>query len=182
MRVALLLLCLSLLVACGDESGDLSVNDSPPQIELASNLTLNGTAFASDSLGRTIECSLDLEIALNPEANRTSERVEYTGTHTGEVGRRVLVRDSSDVTFSAIVFGDVRLHLIAPDSVVLQIPANEDAGSRFWREIAQFAGTVDSEGSGTGRWRCAPLDVVQNAFVDTSLVAKGQWHLQPQNR
>jgi hypothetical protein len=124
---------------------------------------------ASDDLRVDGYCSLDLIFELTSEVSRSPQRVDYEGVHGGGVERSVLARDGSGFAFAADVFGEVEAHLFVTGSVEIVIPVNLTAEGRFWRNLARFAGTVDSSGRGRGQWTCAPFDIDTGGYVDQSL-------------
>ena len=66
---------------------------------------------------------------------------------------------------------------MAPDSLELEFPGSQGADSRFWANLAFFAGTLKQKATGAGSWLCAPFDVDEGGYVDTSGFAQGTWRV-----
>jgi hypothetical protein len=71
------------------------------------------------------------------------------------------------------------IRLLYPDSLELLLADTMQVEGRFWREIAFLGGRLTEDGEGEGAWTCAPFDISQGGYVDTSLVAEGTWRLEP---
>jgi hypothetical protein len=175
-KIAIAGLALLLLVPGCDEDNLVA----PTRVtELPRTFRLTGTASGTDSAGFTASCALDLVFELTAEASRTGGRVNYAGVHGGEVERTVLAGDGSGFAFHADVYGEVEAHLFVTGGLEILIPVNETAEGRFWRNLARFAGSVDSSGRGQGRWTCAPFDIDSGGYVDESVIAEGTWQTEP---
>jgi len=132
------LVLLLLVVAC-ENSGPLEPT-VPTVNNLPARFRLRGIASGSNANGRTADCGLDLIFELRNDVSRSSELVEYTGVHGGEVARTVLAKNGSGFSFIANVFGEVEARLHTLGRVELLIPINVDAEGRFWQRLARFEG------------------------------------------
>jgi hypothetical protein len=140
---------------------------------------MEGHAFAEYPKGRTVSCRFDwvFEVA---EARRTAELVEYTGAFGGDIQRTVLESDGSGLSLWADVYWpETLVRLLYPDSLELVLADTTQAEGRFWREIGFLGGHLIGNGEAEGEWTCAPFDIYQGGYVDTSLVAVGSWRLEP---
>jgi hypothetical protein len=140
---------------------------------------LVGQASSTSAGGPNIDCHLDLFIELTEERRRDSDLVEYAGKLGGEAGRAVLAPDGSGLAFFADLIGSVLARRFAPDSFELELPENRESESRFWRGISYFAGTLAPTARWGGLWQCAPFDITDGGYVDTSGIAVGTWHVEP---
>lgn len=173
----LALLAASLAACSGDDPVGPAGIDVP---SLPGRLVLTGAAFGLDGAGRSADCLLNLRVELNPGSRVVDGYVEYMGIHGGEVGRTVLDAAGNGFAFHADVFGEAVVRLREPDRIELRFPANEGVESRFWSGLAVFSGTLDGEGTGEGRWACAPFDIQQGGYIDTTLTVDGTWRLVPE--
>jgi hypothetical protein len=164
----------------GCENGAPLQPTDPAVNSLPSRFRMTGRASGNNANGRTADCGLDLIFELRNEVSRSSELVEYTGVHGGEVARTVLTKDGSGFSFVANVFGDVEARLHTLGRVELLIPVNVDAEGRFWQRLARFEGEVSEDGRGSGDWTCAPFDLDSGGYRDTSLVVRGSWSFEPE--
>ena len=169
------LVLIALAAGCDGESPV-----APELGALPASFRIEGQASGTDGSGLTATCSLDLVFELTAEVSRTRERVDYEGTHGGGVERSVLAGDGSGFAFAADVFGEVEAHLFATGQVEIVIPVNRTAEGRFWRNLARFAGPIDSSGHGQGLWTCAPFDIDSGGYVDERVVVQGIWRMEPQ--
>lgn len=130
--------------------------------------------------GIDVACSLDFIFELDPERSRTDALVEYPGTHGGEAERTVLDENGDGFSFHADVFGEVVARLIFEGSVLeLEIPINATTEESFWQELAFFPGTLEADGTGSGTWTCAPLEIDQDGYVDLVGTVDGTWQIEP---
>jgi hypothetical protein len=130
--------------------------------------------------GLEVDCRLNWIFEMKGETFRTPQLVDYNGIHGGEAFRRILQNDQSGFIFNADVFGEVEARLITHSGEVeFAIPINRTAEGRFWRELAEFEGVMNENGTGNGTWTCAPLDINQGGYVDETLTVEGTWHIEP---
>ena len=176
------LLTAILAAACGDRHPVEPANAPvlPPRLHLV------GEASGEDASGRTASCQLDLMIELKGPPRRVGTTFEYEGTHGGDVNRTVLAPDGSGLSFWADVYW--------PSTVVRLLPGNrvelvlgdtvrvKTESGRFWQEIALLRGMMQGTGSGAGAWTCAPFDIDQGGYVDTSLAVAGSWRVGAMTR
>ena len=149
----------------------------PSEVPGYFRLTASAEATEGDI---TAVCEIDFIFELEAESSRTDELVQYPGVHGGSAKRTVTAPDGAGFSFSADSFGEVVAELRFADSAIdLAIPINETAEGRFWRELALFAGTLEVDGSGSGSWTCAPLDIDQGGYLDTQVIAQGVWTMEP---
>lgn len=160
-----------LAAAC---SGD-GLND--PRV-LPDVFRLVGEASGSHPAGRTAECRMNLVIELHGETGRDARQVEYAGTHGGHLQRTVLDQNGDGISLMPDVYGEIEARLLFPDSVEFILPGNVNTGSRFWDGIGLLAGRWDGI-DGSGEWTCAPFDISEGGWVDTSLVVFGGWRIEP---
>jgi hypothetical protein len=163
-----------LLAACDGSAGEY------PDASLPETFWIVGEAHAVDADGRTATCVFEFLLTLTEETRRTGEQVAYSGSHGGHAGRTVLDRDGSGLSIFADVGGAAGARLVFPDRLEIAIPANADAEGRFWRAFALLSGTVaDADTSfASGAWTCAPLDLDQGGYVDTSFTVEGRWRME----
>lgn len=161
-----------LMTAC---ENDTSVTTTT--LSLPTFFRMTGHAQGQDFQGRTAECSLDLIFEIN-ETRRNPRLTEYSGVHGGEIFRLVLEEDDSGFSFFVDVYGQVEGR-ISSNIFELEIPVNATAEGRFWQQMSRFAGSVDEQGRGSGRWVCAPLDIDQGGYTDTLLTANGEFQIEP---
>lgn len=174
----LFFIALLLLFAACD--GPTQEETSPIHFDLPQRLVLTATAMGSNGL-LTGDCELSLLISLETENERTAQSVTYAGFIGGEVFRSILTPDGSGFSFFADSFGEVITQITLPDSVKFITPVNQAVeDSRFWHEQGLFAGTINEDGVGAGTWACAPIDLNQGGYVDTSLVMQGTWQVEPE--
>lgn len=167
------LLATIILGACADSPA------GPDPVRLPERLHLVAEARSTEPDGRSVECSLDLHYRLTSEARDVGDFVEYQAEMGGEAQRTALNPDGSGVAFFADVGalpGEVVVRVVARDSVELHIEKSKTVKEPFWREFGLFAGRLDGEGRGSGRWTCSPLTV----RGDTVLTAVGRWELAPE--
>jgi hypothetical protein len=161
--------------ACEGSSGP-----SPtPTLDLPQLFRLTGHASGTSSGGLNIDCYVDLGIELTEELRRDAELVEYAGRLGGEAGRSVLAWDGSGLGFFADLAGQAVARRFAPDSFELELPRSRESESRFWRGIGFFAGTLAPRAPWAGLWQCAPFDITEGGYVDTSGIAVGTWRIEP---
>jgi hypothetical protein len=175
-RLVVCLLLLTFASGCDGESPVASTEVGA----LPMNFRLLGQASGSDPAGLTVTCSLDLVFELSSEVSRTGGRVDYEGVHGGGVERVLVAGDGSGFSFAADVFGQVEARLFASGMMEIEIPVNETAEGRFWRNLAHFRGTVDASGNGPGGWTCAPFDIDSGGYVDETVIVQGTWRTEPQ--
>jgi hypothetical protein len=162
------------LTSCGD-SEPLSPDSPslPPRFRVVGNA-------AGGVGGRTAECQLNLVVELAHERRRDDQVVEYSGTHGGDVSRTVLESDGSGLSLWADVYNpETVARLTLPDSLELVLFDTVGVQSRFWREIAFLAGARRGGDPGSGTWSCAPFDINEGGYVDTSLTVQGRWQIEP---
>jgi len=140
---------------------------------------LRAEAEAEFGDGFTVECLVDYFLEVELDGSSGGER-RYTGTMGGEINRTVLDASGAGVSFFGdgftpveIVIAGSTLAIVSTYEQPSRLPKEED--SRFWSEITLFRGQIDAEGNVTGSWRCFPLDT----RGDDSLIATGQWRLEP---
>ena len=167
-----------LLTACNTHS---PVAPEPGRFQaLTAVFSLTAEASGADGAGSTATCTLNWRFELSGEVSRTPGLVVYSGKHGGEAMRRVLQRDGSGVEFLIDVFGDVEAQLkTETGAVVIRIPVNENAGSQFYRQLARLDGSIAQDGTGSGAWSCAPLDVDRGGVPDRALTVPGTWQIRP---
>ena len=142
-------------------------------------LKMTGAAEGSDASGRTASCLLELIFELSDEADRTPESVIYTGKMGGAIQRTVLDSEGSGISLWPHLHAEAITRLFAPDSVAFFTPVMAGVDSRFYDEISYLAGVIDEQGYGSGTWTCAPFDITEGGWVDTTLVAPGTWQSEP---
>ena len=167
---------LALLTACHDGDGD---DDGPAELRLPMNFELQATATATED-DLTVNCSLGFVVEISGEVSRTADVVEYIAVMGGEAVRDIQRPDGSGVVLSAFAhYPNLQVLHILPDRVQLVSldfpPDGPSTGSRFWDELRFFDGVLDEEGTMTGEWLCAPLDVEQGGINDNSVFAEGTW-------
>jgi hypothetical protein len=171
-----LLAALAAAAACGDGGPSRDATDSVP-----STFRMTGQAMGTDESGRTGTCTMDLLFELDGEAERTRSHVTYAGTHGGYLMRTVLEPDESGLGFGIDVFGEVEIELIFPNTFIVAIPINDTPESRFYQRLSRLEGVLDGDGIGTGPWECAPLDIDQGGYVDTTVTVEGEWEVAPES-
>jgi hypothetical protein len=177
LRIFLLLTFSFFVLSCNNDN---SIQSDPVVQNLPSQFRLSGEAQHTAADGSNVTCQLDLIFEMRNELSRSQQAVQYSGVHGGEVFRTVLAEDGSGFGFHADVFGEVQAYLYVQSGIVnLAIPINTTADGRFWREMASFSGIALSDGTASGTWTCAPLDLNQGGYVDTSLIAEGHWRFEP---
>ena len=174
---ATLVVALGLLAACQGES---PTEPAVSPHHLPANFRLTGSASSTESNGASIDCILDLRFELQGNPRQAPGVLEYDGIHGGSVRRTVLDAQGNGISLWPDVHGVVVVRSIAPNLVQIEIPANAQAESRFWRELWQLQGTFDSGGTAIGRWNCAPFDIDSGGYVDTMYTASGTWTLIPE--
>jgi hypothetical protein len=147
---------------------------------LAPILLLEASASATSSDGRTAECLLSWIVELGDETRRSDGVLEYSATAGGEVYRSVLDETGAGQAFHADAFGEAIVRWTLPDEFEFEVPINETAEGRFWRNLAHLEGTIDNEHHVSGEWECGPFDIDQGGYLDADLPAPGQWTLEPQ--
>jgi hypothetical protein len=177
LQILLLLTIAMFLFSCDNDN---SVQSGPVVQSLPSQFRLSGEAQHTAADGSNVSCQLDLVFEMRNEVSRSQQTVQYSGVHGGEVFRTVLAEDGSGFGFHADVFGEVQAYLYVQSGIInLAIPINTTADGRFWREMASFSGIALPDGTASGTWTCAPLDLDQGGYVDTSLIAEGHWRFEP---
>jgi hypothetical protein len=164
---------MALLPGCHDDDG------GPAELRLPTFFELNATASAAEG-DLTVECALGFVVEISGEVSRTSEIVEYLAVMGGEAERLLQRPDGSGVILSAFAhYPRLQVLHILPDRVQLVSldfpPDGPSTGSRFWDELRFFDGVLDEDGTITGEWLCAPLDVEQGGINDDSVFAEGTW-------
>jgi hypothetical protein len=162
----------------GGAGGEAGAPPSGPT-SVPSYFRLTAEAAGIDR-GIDVACSLDFIFELDPESLRTDTLVEYPGTHGGSAVRTVLDANGDGFSFHADVFGEVLARLTFEGSVLeIEIPINGTAAESFWQELAYFPGTLEADGTGSGTWTCAPLEIDQNGYLDVSGTVDGTWTIEP---
>ncbi|MGH7665626.1 MAG: hypothetical protein ACRENI_15260 [Gemmatimonadaceae bacterium] len=168
-------LAVALIAACGGDgpAGPQAVGSLPPLFHVV------GEAFGSYEEGQTAHCQLHLVVERSDEIRRASRLVEYSATAGGHIARSVLNADGSGFGFFAdVYYPDAVIRLIAPDSIEFALAVPVEGDGRLWKELAFFTGSFDGESTGSGAWTCAPFDIWEGGYVDTSHVAGGEWRMQ----
>jgi hypothetical protein len=167
---------LAMLTSChiDDDEGE-----GPAELRLPMHFELAATASATEG-EFTVNCSLGFVVEISGEVSRTSEVVEYIATMGGEAVRDIQREDGSGVVLSGFAYyPNLQVLHILPDRVQLVSldfpPDGPSTGSRFWDELRFFDGVLDDDGTITGEWLCAPLDVEQGGINDDSIFADGTW-------
>jgi hypothetical protein len=170
----LLFLSLAFIVAaCSDDDGD----KKSAERKLPEFMKFTGGAEGEDD-GITIECLCDLNLEL-PEFEPNGETQVFTGSLGGEIIRAVADSDGSGFSFAPFLFGEIELTLKPNDSIYLAWPGNEGTGIPFYDEISLFKGKFNKDdGTVTGSWKCAPLDLDEGGYVDTHGTVEGTWALE----
>lgn len=129
--------------------------------------------------GMDVDCALDFIMEIEMESDDGYER-HYSGSMGGEAARTVVDALGAGISFSADAFMPVdvritgnRVNIQSTLPLLTRIPKDED--SRFWTQITLFEGDVESDGSVSGSWLCAPFDT----RGDDSLFTAGRWWLEP---
>jgi hypothetical protein len=165
----------ALVVGCGGDAP----GPAPDGIPLQLHLTAAASGTRSDGAG--IDCGLDLHITLQAEVQRTAAVVEYAGTMGGEARRSVLPDTGIGFGFWADVsWPMVAARLLLPDSLEFILGDTSANDSRFWDENAFLAGSRHPGDPGSGIWVCAPFDIYQGGYVDTTGIAQGRWTIEPE--
>jgi hypothetical protein len=165
------------ILACDDDGDPVK---SPILQSLPSQFRMVADATKTEPDGITLTCSLDFLFELKNETLRTEQRVVYKGTQGGPAVRSLLDEGGAGFVFSADTFGEVEVDVnLLTGQTVISIPINNTSPNRFWKEQARFDAVFDSNGNGTGNWTCAPLDIDQGGYVDTSITASGTFHITP---
>lgn len=139
---------------------------------------LFATAEGSEN-GTNVSCSLDFIFELDPPSERDGV-VATQGVHGGDAGRVILDDKGAGFGFSASSYGMVVATLDkTTGELELAIPLNETAKNRFWKELALLPGTMGTDGHSTGTWTCAPLDIEQGGYTDTTITVEGTWYAEP---
>lgn len=195
-----LLVCLAVaLVGCGDDSRSDGGGGSGPaggadasggggsgegggintEQSVPTYFRMTATADGRTEEDINVSCFLDFIFELEAETERTEELVEIPGFHGGEARRSLLDDKGAGFVFSASAAGDVVATLRFPDELDLAIPINDTAENRFWKEMRLFQGTLAEDGTASGAWTCAPLDIEQEGYVDNEVVLEGTWSIEP---
>jgi hypothetical protein len=151
----------------------------PVLTTLPETLFMSGEASATDPGGLAATCTFALRIDLLRETSRTRNLVTYTGTKGGEVRRQVWDATGAGFEFVAHTFADIEVQLMPSGRLDLRVPVNETTDSRFYQALAHFEGPITKDGVATGSWTCAPLDLEQGGYKDTSVTATGTWTIEP---
>ncbi len=169
---ALLFFSLLLVIGCSDDDAKKSAERKLPEF-----MKFTGGAEGEDD-GITIDCLCDLYLEL-PEFEANGETQVFTGSLGGEIIRVVTDEDGSGFSFAPFLFGEIELTLKPNDSIYLAWPGNEGTGIPFYDEISLFKGKFNkADGTVTGSWKCAPLDIDEGGYVDTRGTAEGTWALE----
>lgn len=138
---------------------------------------LRGEAEGSEN-GVDVSCSLDFIFDLDV-ATYEGGMLRSEGVHGGDAIRVILDEEGAGFAFNASSAGMV-VATLDPDTgeLRLAIPLNETAENRFWKELALLPGTLDAEGNAAGTWTCAPLDIEQGGYVDTTVTVPGTWQAE----
>jgi hypothetical protein len=167
-----LLLLMLVTISCSDDDDKKSAERKLPEF-----MKFTGGAEGEDD-GITIECLCDLNLEL-PEFEPNGETQIFTGSLGGEIIRAVTDGDGSGFSFAPFLFGEIELTLKPNDSIYLAWPGNEGTGIPFYDEISLFKGKFNKDdGTVTGSWKCAPLDLEEGGYVDTHGTAEGTWALE----
>ena len=170
-------LALSLLVtlfACDDDPvATPRVRTLPAQFRMIADAS-------TKSDGINLTCKLDFLFELKNETLRTESRVVYKGTSGGPALRSLLDDEGAGFVFNADTFGEVEVDLntLTGEAAIL-IPINDTSPNRFWKEQARFDAVFDANGNATGSWVCAPLDIDQGGYKDTTITANGTFQIAP---
>jgi len=166
---------LLLVASCGARSP--VAPESHPFQSLPSGLSLTASASGTDG-ALTATCRLLWTLDLKREISRTPDLVVYGGNFGGESFRSVVGSDQSGVAFDLDVFGEIEVSLTtATGAIAIRIPVNERSEQRFSREQAHFNGPLNADGTRTGTWNCAPLDISEG-HPDTTLTVPGTWQVR----
>lgn len=128
--------------------------------------------------GFTIQCRCDMILELPDFETGDNRSQQYSGTLGGEITRVITDDDGAGFSFSPFLFGDAHVTVTANDSVFLAWPTNEGTGTRFYDEIALFKGRLTTDGSISGSWKCAPLDISEGGYVKLKGTVGGSWNLK----
>jgi hypothetical protein len=128
--------------------------------------------------GFDIQCRCDMILEVPDFVTGDNSSQQYIGTLGGEITRVITDDEGAGFSFSPFLFGDAEAMVTANDSVFLAWPANEGTGTRFYDEIALFEGRLNTDGSVTGSWKCAPLDISEGGYVDLKGTVEGSWNLE----
>ena len=170
-------LCSFILLFCIVSCDDDDDKKATAERKLPEFLKFTGQAEGVDD-GVTIECLCDLNLEL-PEFEVNGETQVFTGSLGGDIVRAVTNDDGAGFSFAPFLYGEVTLTVKPNDSVYLEWPGNLDTGIPFYDEIALFRGVVDTdEGTVSGTWNCAPLNIEEGGYVDLHGTAEGTWGLE----
>lgn len=175
--------------AGGSTQGGSEAGGAPPEgggggeggaagLTIPTYFRLLGSAEGSEN-GTNVTCSLDFIFELDPPSEDGGV-VSTEGVHGGDAGRVILDDEGAGFAFSASSYGMVVATLDSTTGALeLVIPVNETAENHFWKELALLPGTMGEDGNSTGTWTCAPLDIEQEGYTDTTVTVEGTWHAEP---
>ena len=170
-------LLLPLLLVAGACDGEATepdaIDDTVPQA-----MELNGTAFIELDDGRTADCEIFLRIELEDDGVAEGDARVFRGTAGGDAIRTVLDAEGAGFSFWPHLHSGATLRA-TPDSIELIADGADEAAERFYQGIMRFAGERTGPGAAHGTWTCAPLDLDQNGWLDTAVVAPGTWTITP---
>jgi hypothetical protein len=144
--------------------------------ELPASFRMTGTATATEG-EITADCAMDLLFELDPAGEPDGGAVARAGTHGGELIRNVLDDEGAGFGFRVDVFGEVVVTVERGGAMVVEIPINATGEGRFYTSLVELPGVAEDDGTATGTWTCAPLDLDQGGYVDETVVAQGTWQV-----
>jgi hypothetical protein len=169
----LLLVLVLAATGCSDDEKEKPV----AKRKLAESMKFTGGAEGVDE-GVIIECLCDLALELPGFELEVDGTQQFTGTLGGEIIRAVADDSGAGFSFAPFLFGEVTVTVKANDSLYLSWPGNLDTGIPFYDEISLFKGVVNTDGTVSGTWKCAPLNLDEGGYVDVKGVAEGTWGLE----
>jgi len=171
-KICYSLILLLVAFACNDE------DEPPPARKLGEFMKFTGGAEGTDE-GVTIECTCDLNLELTEFEISADGTQHFNGSLGGEIVRSVTNDLGDGFSFAPFLFGDVTVTVKQNDSLYLSWPGNMGTGIRFYDEIALFKGVLNrDDGTVTGTWKCAPLDLDEGGYVDLLGTVEGNWGLE----
>lgn len=175
--VVIKIVSLALLVTAAGCSDDEKENPRAER-KLAEVLQFTGKAQEADD-GLNVECLCDLALELPDFDLETDGTQQFTGTLGGEIIRVVADENGAGFSFAPFLFGEVTVTVKPNDSIYVSWPGNLNTGIPFYDEIALFRGIVNTnDGTVTGTWKCAPLNLEEGGYTDLHGVAEGTWRLE----
>jgi hypothetical protein len=173
--------CVSALLMAGcflNCSSDDDASPDPQQEEpkLSGVMVFSGQAEGkSEEINVLCQCDMRLEI-LEVSFNEDGSQV-FEANLGGDISRTVLDDSGNGFSFAPFLFGEAVVTVEKDNMVAISWPANIGTGIRFYDEIALFEGVLNEDGSVSGSWNCAPLDLDQGGYVDLKGTVAGNWGL-----